>query len=236
MGAIYPILCNASGGFGKYSTGGVPTSYLITPDGKVAWHGHPSGLKDGMIEAKLKDVDKEFRVSTWAFIVKKSLPPIPPKLAAIEKSLAKMKFGAALKKVESTLSHLEGEEQEAGEQIRAWIEGAGTREMERAEALIGEDEVYKAFLLYTRVGERFKGHEIGTQAKKAIKALKSDKGHALEIKASEKLASIKKAMASERKPKDQLKCLKPLLGKKYRETAAGKVAAKLAEELEKKIG
>jgi hypothetical protein len=41
-------------------------------------------------------------------------------------------------------------------------------------------------------------------------------------------------MASENSADGKLKLLKPLLSKKYAETAAGKEAAKLSAELEKK--
>ncbi len=42
-------------------------------------------------------------------------------------------------------------------------------------------------------------------------------------------------MREERKAEDKLKCLKPMLSKKYAETAAGKEAAKIAEDLESKV-
>ncbi len=229
---IYPILCQAGGQLGEYSTGGVPAAYLIGADGKVLWQGHPGDLGDDKIETHLKDVAKKDRVSTWAFVISKSLPPVPDKLSSVQKLLVKMKFGGALKKVESTLPRLEGDDQEAGEAIRAWIEGVGTKGLRVAAAFVEDGQIYKGYLEYEKIEERFKGHDLAKQAKTAAKALKSDKAHALEIKASGKLAKIKKEMAGERKSGDKLKCLKPLLSKKYAETLAGKEAAKLAADLE----
>ena len=230
---MYPILCG--GGAHEYSTGGVPTSYLISADQKVVWHGHPNDIKDDQLQDLLKDVDKKHRVSTWGFIIQKALPELPAKLAGIQKQLEKMKFGAALKKVESTVPKLEGDDQEKGEAVRAWIEGVGTKGLEEAAAFVRDGKIYKGYLEYGQVEERFKGHDLAKQAKEAAKALKKDKAHALEIKASEKLEKIKAEMRDERKPEDKLKCLKPLLGKKYAETLAGKEAAELADELETKI-
>jgi hypothetical protein len=232
---IYPILCQGGGQVHEYSTGGVPTSYLIGADGTVLWHGHPGKLEDDLIEKHLKDVEKAHRVSTWAFMIKQALPELPDKLGGIMKLLEKMKFGAALKKVESTLPKLEGDDQEAGEKVRAWIEEAGTKGIEKAAGLVRDGKVYKGVLEYEIVEERFKGHDLSKQAKNAVKEVKKDKALALEIKASEKFEKIKKDMAEERKPEDKLKCLKPLLSKKYADTLAGREAARIAEELESKI-
>ncbi len=231
---IYPILCQGQGA-GPYSTGGVPQAYLIDASGKIAWSGNPGGLQDSKVEELLKDVEKPHRVSTWGFMIRKSLPEVPEKLAGIPKLLEKMKFGTALKKVEGALGRLEGDDQEAGEAVRAWIEGVATKDMEKAAELVADGKVYKGLLLYEQTEERFKGHDLSKQAKDAGKALQKDKAHALEIKASEKFEKAKKEMLGERKPEDKLKCLKPVLSKKYTETLAGREAAKIAEELEAQV-
>jgi hypothetical protein len=231
---IYPILCEAS--TGAYSTGGVPQAYLIGADGTVVWQGHPAGLKDDDIEEHLKKLEKGDRVSTWAFTLSRQLPPVPEKLAGAQKMLEDMKFGAALKSVEGALARLEGDEKAAGEAVRDWIAKRGRDGIEKAATLHRDGQVYKAFLKYEELEELFKGHDLSKEAKNAAKALKSGKETGLEIKASEKLEQVKKDMAGEKDPEDKLKCLKPLLAKKYADTAAGKEAAKLAEELEKAEG
>ena len=213
----------------------MPAAYLIGADGTIVWQGNPASLGDDVIENNLKDVEKAHRVSTWSFVIRKSLPEVPEKLAGIVKMLEKMKFGGALKKVESTLPKLEGDDAENGEAVRAWLEGVGTKGLRDAAALVEDGKVYKGLLAYEKVEERFKGHDLAKQAKEAVKALKKDKAHALEIKASEKLEKIKKDMAGERKAEDKLKCLKPLLSKKYAETLAGREAAELAEKLESQV-
>ena len=233
LGAEFPILCKAQSA--DYSTGGVPSAYLIGADGTVVWQGHPASLGDSDIEKHLKDVAKENRVSTWAFTVKQNLPTPPESMAGIPKMLEKMKFGAALKKAEGALAKLEGEDKEAGEKVRAWIADRGTSSMEKAGELVDGGQVYAGYLVYERVSDEFKGHDLGKQAKNELKALKSGKETKLEIKASEKLADLKKEMAKERKAEDKLKCLKPLLSKKYADTLAGKTAAEMAEELEAKV-
>lgn len=229
--AIYPILYK--GQTGAYSTGGIPSAYLIAPDGTVAWQGHPASLGSDEIETALKQVAKPDRVSTWAFALSRQLPEMPDSLAGIKKLLVKMKFGAALKKVESTVAKLEGAEKEAGEAVRAWIAKSGEDGLEKAGELVRENQIYKAYLMYGDIEDRFKGHGIAKQAKGAAGAIKKDKAQKAELKASEKFEKIKKEMRGERKVEDKLDCLKPMLSKKLADTLAGKQAAKMAEDLKK---
>jgi osmotically-inducible protein OsmY len=179
-------------------------------------------------------VEKDFRVSTWSFLVKKALPAIPDALSGVEKNLDKRKFGKALSDVEHKLPRLEGDELAAGEKIRDWIKERATSRMEKAASYVEDGKIYKGFLLYQQVEDDFKGNDLSKEAKEAARALEKDKEKALEIKASEKLDAIKKDMAGERDAEDKLKCLKPLLSRKYEDTMAGKEAAELAKELEEK--
>ena len=119
LGVTFPILTEAK--VNAYSTGGVPSSYLIGGDGSVIWQGHPSEVKGSTIEGHLKKIEKAHRVSTWAFTIDKNLPPLPKKLASVRGQLVKKSFGKALKKVESALKSLEGEDKDAGTTVRDWI-------------------------------------------------------------------------------------------------------------------
>lgn len=233
LAPVYPILCQAGGQVSQYSTGGVPSAYLIGADGKVLWQGHPNELSDSDLEAHLKAVAKEHRVSSWGFLLAQKLPPVPEKISGVRKALEDLKFGAALKTVEGALAKFEGEEKAQAEALREWIAARGTRGMEKAATLLREGRPYPAAQAYEEVQSLYKGHDLAKQADEAVKALKKDKAHALEIKAGETLTKIKKEMAQARNAEDRLECLKPLLAKKYAETQAGKEAATLAAELEK---
>jgi peroxiredoxin len=56
--AIPFLLASDPGGgtMQSYGARGYPSAYLIDPSGKVAWQGHPAGLKDGTIKKALKNV------------------------------------------------------------------------------------------------------------------------------------------------------------------------------------
>ena len=233
FGAKFPVLCKAQSG--EYSTGGVPTSYLIGPDGKVLFHGHPNQVKDDVIEKHLKDVKKDHRVSTWAFTLIKQVPPLPDKMSDLMKMMKKRDFGKALKKAEATAAKLEGDDKEAGDAVVAWIKKRAADNMDKAAKLVRNSKIYEAFLVYESVESEFKGHDLAKAAKGELKAMKSDKAMKTEIKASELLIKIKKEIAEERKPEDKLACLKPLLSKKYEDTLAGKKAAEMAEAFESQV-
>lgn len=230
---VYPILCQAQSG--AYSSGGVPHAYLVGADGKVLWSGHPGTLNDGDIEEHLKGVEKPNRVSTWAFTLQKQLPEMPASLAGVDKMLLKMQFGPALKKVETVLAGLAGDEKATVEGVRDWIAKRATEGFDKAANLARDGQPYRAFLALGEIETLYKGHDHSKRAKDLAKALESDKVSGLEIDASAKLVEIKKAMALEKDPEDQLKCLKPLLSKKYADTAAGKEAATMASDLEASV-
>ena len=206
---------------------------MISAEGKIVWAGHPGSLSEDQIDAELKSVDKDRRISTWAFNLTRTMPEVPEALDKDVKNLMKGKFGATLKSVEKAVEKLEGDDKAKGEALRDWISGVATKRMETAAGLVSDRQVYAGFKMYGEIEELFNGHDLGKQAKEAAKALEKDKDTGLEIKASEKLEEIKKEIANERKAEDKIKCLKPLLAKKYEETVAGKEAAKMAEELEK---
>jgi len=225
-GVTYPTFYKAQSG--AYDTRGVPSAYLIGADGTVVWQGHPAGLNDDILSAELKNVEKADRISTWAFTLSKALPHIPGAMSGVKKLLVKMKFGAALKKVEGALGKLEGDDKAAGEQVRDWIAKNGEGDLEQAAEFVRAGEIYKAYTLLGEVESRFKGHGISKQAKGTASELKKGKVSKLEIKATEKLEKIKAEIRDERKNEDKLALLKPLLSKKYADTLAGKQAAKLA--------
>ena len=228
-----PIICKADSA--AYSTGGIPSAYLIGADGTVLWQGHPASLSDSEIESGLKKVAKKHRVSTWAFTIAKNLPELPEAMSGIDKLLEKMKFGAALKKADQCLAKMEGDDKESGQKVRDFIAARGEESMKKAAEMVRERDVYEAYLLLEKVKDDYKGHALSKQAKDQAKAIKSGSETKLEFKAAEKFAKIKKEMKEEKDAEDKLKVLKPMLSKKYASTKAGEQAAEMATELEGKV-
>ena len=109
LGATYPIFAQTGGGLNAYSTGGVPSACLISAEGKIVWAGHPAALSEDQIDAELKSIDKDRRISTWAFNLTRTMPEVPESLDKDAKNLMKGKFGATLKSVEKAVEKLEGD-------------------------------------------------------------------------------------------------------------------------------
>jgi hypothetical protein len=186
----------------------------------VVWAGHPAGLTNETIEEALASVNL--------------VPDMPRSLSAISKLLEREKFGDALKKLPKLLEKLEGEDKEAGEKVLAFIDGRGTKGLEKASKLLEKGEVGKSYKRYDRLADLFKNHDYGVQAKKAAADIMANKEYKYEIQAEEKWIKIRGELDG-LAAKKALKLLKPLLAKKYAETKYGKIAAKKAQAIEHAI-
>ena len=218
--AKHPIIIESGDSMSAYGAGGWPSAYLIDPDGEVVWAGHPGSLKNETIEEALASVNL--------------IPDLPSSLKSISKLLDREKFGDVLKKLPKMLEKLEGEEKEAGEKTLEWVDGRGTKGLEKAAKLLREGEISKSYKRYLDLSKLFKNHDYGKQAKQSAADIMAKKEYKYEIQAEEKWLKIRgelKGLAA----KKALKLIRPLLAKKYRETKYGKIAAKKAKAIEHSI-
>jgi hypothetical protein len=215
--ATHPVVCESTDSARAYGATGFPSSYLVGPNGRVAWAGHPGELKEEYLEETLGKV--------------KLMPALTKGLASHAKNLEKLKYGPVLAKVAADLEAAKftaEDDKTAAQALKEWLEWYAGSNLEAAEDQVGKGEPYRAYLVLVEVEESYKGHPLGTRAKAAISKLQADKAAALEIKAGQMLAQIRKELGDERDREEIAKALKPLLGKKYAETKAGKEAADLA--------
>jgi hypothetical protein len=217
--AKYPIVSESSDSMQAYGKTGYPAAFLIGPDGRVVWEGHPAGLTEATIEEHLASV--------------RLFPDLPASLAAIGKSVEKEKYGLALKALLDLIAKekVPAEDMPAAEKVRDWLEWLAASSLEAAQRDLAAGRFYEASLAYERVQVLFKGHEHATEAKALLADLLSDPDRKLEVKAGEKLADLLVEIA-DLTPKKALQALQPLLASKYENTAAGKRAAEMARELE----
>jgi len=218
----YPTICETTDSMSAYECSGFPSSFLIDTGGRILWADHPGHLQASYLEEQIKEAHV--------------LPAWPDALKDVHKAFRKDKFAEALAKAEKHVSSgkLEEEIQQSAEQIRDWFLWYGPARLEAAAADEGAGRYFQAFQAYEEVATLYKGHDLAKDAKAAKVALLTDKERKLEVKAGQKLEKILDAIRGE-SPKKQLKKLKPLRAKKYAETAAGKKARALAEELEKRL-
>ncbi len=215
--AKHPIAIASNSSISSYGTSGIPAAFLIDADGEVVWAGHPAGLTNETIEEALTGVNL--------------IPDLPRSLKSITKLLDRDKFGDALKKLPKMLEKLEGEEKEAGEKTLAWIDGRGTKGLEKAAKMLQKGEISKSYKRYQSLADLFKNHDYGKQAKKAAADIMAKKEYKYEIQAEEKWIKIRGELDG-LAAKKALKLIKPMLAKKYAETKYGKIAARKAKAIE----
>jgi hypothetical protein len=217
--AKFPIVGEKSDSMRAYGCTAYPSSFLVGPNGRIVWRGHPVDLKDDLLDATLEKT--------------KLMPALSKGLSSHGKSLEKVKYGAVLAKLEADLAAARiaaDEDRTCAEALKEWLAWYGTSTLEAADEQVKKGEVYRAFQALTDVESAFQGHELAARAKKEIAALQADKDRALEVKAGQMLDKIKAEIADESDAEKIVKALKPLLAKKYAETKAGKEAAALAED------
>ena len=222
LGAKYPTICESSDSMTAYGCTGFPSSFLIDTGGRIVWVGHPSGFTDAVVDEHLARA--------------KILPPWPKALKDVKKAFGKQRFADALAKVEkhAESGKLDEAAQKDAEAIRDWLAWYGESRLEAADQDLEAGNFFTAARALEEIEELYKKHELAQKAAAKLDELLSDPERKLEVKAGEKLEKILAAIQGE-SPKKALKKLRPLLGKKYAETEAGKRAKTLAEELEKKL-
>lgn len=85
---------------GRYLGSSVPRSYLIGPDGKVAWHAHVAALNDTVVQAQL-DRRQFFDVKT-----------LPQKVRAMARAAGEQRYGTALAAAEKLLADASATDEE----------------------------------------------------------------------------------------------------------------------------
>lgn len=165
-GAKHPIVIESGDSLRAYGGTGFPTMVLIDPRGRVAVAGNP---QESDIERLLGE--------TW------TVPTLPKKLAAVQKSLDKGEYGAARKALDAQLAGtgLDEADRKAAEDAVKWIGERSLKMVDGAQEDEKAGDAYSAAQGYRKVAEAFKGDELGTKAEASLKALLADKAKKREV-------------------------------------------------------
>ena len=213
-GSTHPVIIESSDSATSWGISGFPSSFVVGPDGKIAYSGHPSGVTEELIEGLLKDVQL--------------FPDVPKSLAGVVKKLEKSDMAGAMKLLDKFLA-AEGKPEEevaSANELKEWIDWRSTSAMDGAKAAYDKGDFYAASKNYTDVAATFKGLEVGAEAKAALDELLKDKDRKREVSAGGKLASAK-VKARDLSKKKKIKLFESI-AKKYDGTRAGEEARKLA--------
>lgn len=157
-----------------WGVSGIPAVFLVDPEGRVAWSGHPSQLTDGDIEPLLARV-------------RMAPTPVPSfakasasaKVAAVEQSIAGGKVGAGVKALERLAADAKKAD-DAGA-ATATLEAITVWKTERDADLAKLREagdVFAAATLAEALAASWAGHDHAKPYRDAAAELKKDPGHA----------------------------------------------------------
>ncbi|MGQ9592387.1 MAG: redoxin domain-containing protein [Planctomycetota bacterium] len=214
----------AIGGADEYKTASIPHAWLVSPERKIVWKGHPSGLQDSLIEEHLKTVSLSPRFA------------LPPELKAAEKQLNSGNYAAGLKALEAHLKNPKNAETETA--AKEAIEKAkkyGEDRLAKAEDY-GKARAYpEGAAILAEVEKCWKGTELGNRARDLLQEWRRDKTIKLELHGA---AIIEKAdsLAQAKKYRDAAGLLLALTkGKKFEGTRVREIAEEKLAKLERKL-
>ena len=169
-----PYLISVGADIGDaYGVSGIPHVFVIDPDGKVAWEGHPSGLQEGTITALLKNV--RIAASPVPSFAK---PAADEKVARAEAGIAGGKVGAGVKALEK-LS--EGKDAGTAAAAKATLASIGEWKAKIDGELARQKEVgdvYAAAELAGSLATSYAGHDEAKSYQALAAELKKDPGYA----------------------------------------------------------
>lgn len=172
---IYPIAFG--GGAAQYKTRGIPHSWLVGPNGKIVWKGHPAGLNDSIIKKHIVGARVGPKIA------------LPSELSKATKYIKASQFGKAFGELEKQVKRAKEASvvdaaREAMDQITKFSE-----EQFAAIGTFKEKRQYAAGLQALQRGVRdFKGMDISKKFDKEFKVWKRDKKIQAELSGGQMLA------------------------------------------------
>ena len=218
----HPIVIEAGDSLAAFGGGGFPSSFLIAPDGTLAWSGHPAAVPEDLIEELLTKAEL--------------FPDLPKAFSAIRNAMEKGKFHDAQKAIAKAREAAAPAEEDKAwlDKLQGWLDWTRSSAERRATKALEASDFFAAWKTYDDVAKSWKGDDFAADAEAKAKELLADKDKKAGIEAGRKLDKIKRKIR-DMSPKKALKQLEPMTGKKYAETAAGKQAAAMIEALEKEL-
>jgi hypothetical protein len=180
-GMKYPIAIDGSAS-SAYGVSGIPDSVLVGPDGKVVWAGHPSGLREGLIEDCLKS-------ST----LMPGVPPLPASLARFNPLFQARKFGKAYLDLKKAVEDKKASQEEAGPTISG-LEARMKSLLSRAEKARDEKNHYALSVSANELKTGFAGTAEAKKAADIVKEVEKDPASRDQLKAAETLEKLDRGM------------------------------------------
>ncbi len=205
---------------GAYGVSGIPHSFLIGPDGNVAWHGHPSEVTKGL----LKDILKGAKKPAGGMLGVRTDFAVDARVAKAQKLAADGKLGDAIKEIDAINADAKSTDQQKADAkaVRDAIDRHLTSLTNTAENLVKGKDIARALLVFDTVAKDAATTEAGTKSKKRGEEIRADSklmAEAEAAKAFDRLRDSVKALST-----DKAKGKYEEFAKKYAGTKAGERA------------
>lgn len=175
-----------------YGVRGIPATFLIDADGKIAWQGHPMELTSATLKKVLRDV----KLPKNRLLAYRGDVDGTPEQSKYEKLARNGELAAAFEEVEAVAANPKStdDEKRAAEKAKTALNGYVDALEKEAARLIEVREVGAACALYESLAREFDGKATGASAKKRLAEIESDKALQQELEAAKELAAIKEQM------------------------------------------
>jgi hypothetical protein len=177
----YPIVIEKGGkSSSKLGVNGIPHAFLVDPKGKIAWSGHPSGLREGELEKVLAGA-------------RKPGSPLTGALAPVGKLMDKQEFGKAYATLKAAIDAgtLQGEQKETAEGMAASILGQATSLYDEGMAHVEKQQYFLGVRKLEQVAGPYAGVHQTDAAVAKVKDLRADPAIVKQIAGGEKFEKAK---------------------------------------------
>lgn len=157
-----------------YTTRGIPHGWVLDPEGKVIWEGHPNGIKNDMIEGWIKDLAP----GKITREVQKQLKP------AVD-SYNKGQFGKAYNAVTEFLAAEDEKVKADAEYVNGVIEKRKAAGEAKAAKLRDAGDLVKLVPVLEEEAKGWEGSEYGKACGEESKTVKASKEYKLCLKATD---------------------------------------------------
>lgn len=209
-----------------YPGSSVPRTYIVGPDGKVAWHAHIGALTDDVVEAQLARV---------AFFESKTLPR---KVRGAAKAAGELRFGAAMAAVEKLRAdpYAKDDEKAVADTIEKEIERYFHFQMKLLEADVKALEWGLAWKKCDRMVKTYKGTRFQAEAEKKCGQIQAHPRAVYVYKVEKMLDDIlEKADSNKRKDLESMINSLELLVKDYDNTEPARRARGWIKEFNRRL-
>lgn len=204
----------------KYGVTGIPKTFVVGPDGKVVWHGHPGGLTSDILEGALKGA----KPRAGGPLALSPSTAVSGRLAAVAQAMEQGKLAKAMQSAQTFAADVKSTEAEktGAAALLAEIEGHVQALTQQAERYVSNKDVLRAVAMYEIVAKEFGAQAPGVSAKTRIEEIRKDPALSKELEAGEAFDKLKESAAklSSSKKKDKYR----EFADKFKGTKAGERA------------